>query len=242
MLYLWVFGDNIEDAFGHIKYLIFYLVGGLIASFTHIASLFLTLPSFGPVGFSIPSVGASGAISAVLGAYLFLYPRARIRTVVFYIFIQVISVRAYYYLGFWFLYQLIMGAFSLTGLSSGVAFWAHIGGFIGGLFSLNILGTRSRRKMQSKQRIYDPLIVNPTDRQAFVDLLMEENRIRVLAELPGMKEENIDLEVLDRELILSAQNRGFRFYRRVSLPVSVFPQVRELSYRNGILSFYLYIK
>ena len=134
MIYLWVFGDNIEDALGHTKYIVFYILGGLAASFAHIASLFAALPSFAyGVGFGIPSVGASGAISAVLGAYMLLYPRARIRTLVFYFLIQIITVPALYYLGFWFLYQLMMGFFSLTLLSSGVAFWAHIGGFIVGL-------------------------------------------------------------------------------------------------------------
>lgn len=145
MAYLWVFGDNIEDALGHVKYLVFYLLGGLTASFTHIASLYATLPSFGQVGLDIPSVGASGAISAVLGAYLLLYPRARIRTLVFYIIVQIVSVPAFYYLGFWFLYQLMMGVFSLTGLSSGVAFWAHIGGFVAGLVTIKVFGVKPRR-------------------------------------------------------------------------------------------------
>lgn len=144
MIYLWVFGDNIEDALGHTKYLVFYLLGGLVASFAHIASLFATLPSFGLVGFNIPSVGASGAISAVLGAYLLLYPRARIRTLVFYIFIHIMSIPAYYYLGFWFLYQLMMGTLSLTGLPSGIAFWAHIGGFVAGLVTVKVFGVKPR--------------------------------------------------------------------------------------------------
>jgi len=242
MLYLWVFGDNIEDAFGHTKYLVFYLAGGLIASFAHIASLFLTLPSFGPIGFNIPSVGASGAISAVLGAYLLLYPKAQIRTLVFYIFIRVVRVRAYYYLGFWFLYQLVMGAFSLTGLNSGVAFWAHIGGFLGGLLVLKTLGIRPKQKMSPERRPFEPFIINPKVRRAFVDLMMEKDRIRVLIELPGMEEEDIVVEVFDKELIILAKNRGIEFHRQISLPTSVVPQARELSYKNGILSFYLYIK
>jgi membrane associated rhomboid family serine protease len=107
LLYLWVFGDNIEDALGHGKYLLFYLLGGIIASLLHVASVAISAPSNGLM--QIPSVGASGAVSAVLGAYLILYPKARIRTLIIRFFITIIDVRAMFYLGFWFIYQFLMG-------------------------------------------------------------------------------------------------------------------------------------
>ncbi len=162
MIYLWVFGDNVEDALGHFRYLTFYFLGGLAASFIHIASLFVTFPSFGFVGFDIPSVGASGAISAVLGAYLLLYPNTRVKTLVFYVIIHVMSIPAYYYLGFWFLYQLMMGVVSLTGFTSGVAFWAHIGGFAAGFLTIKAFGVKPKPKRATlARRPFNPLVVSP---------------------------------------------------------------------------------
>lgn len=244
MLYLWVFGDNIEDALGHVKYLVFYLLGGLAATFTHIASLFVTLPSFGTVGFNIPSVGASGAISAVLGAYLLLYPRAKIRTLIFYIFIQIITVPAIYYLGFWFIYQFLMGVFSLTGLSSGVAFWAHIGGFAAGLLAVKVLGIKPRftRVAAVRRRPLRPLAVGPQVRKPFVDVMVEKEKVRVLAELPGVKQEDIEIDASELEVLISAGHGEERFHERVLLPVLVFPQVHDFYYKNGVLSFSLYRK
>ena len=241
MVFLWVFGDNIEDALGHIKYLAFYLLGGLAASFIHIASLLVALPSLGVVGLGIPSVGASGAISAVLGAYLFLYPRARIRTLVFYIFIHVVSVPAYFYLGFWFLYQLMMGVFSLTGFPSGVAFWAHIGGFAAGLVTVMISGVkpRPRRRVAVRRRPVRPLYVSPWVRTPFADVMLEGDTVRVVAELPGLEERDIEVEVSDWEVVISAEHGERRYHRRIVLPTRVVPQVEGFSYKNGVLTFTL---
>jgi len=133
MLYLWIFGDNVEDAMGHARYLFFYLFGGFLASAAHI----LTNPYS-----TVPTVGASGAIAAVLGAYLVLYPRARVLTVVaFGFFLRLTMIPASIVLGLWFLLQLFQGVFSL-GMPpdmGGVAFWAHIGGFVAGLFLGRVL-------------------------------------------------------------------------------------------------------
>ncbi len=240
MVYLWVFGDNIEDALGHTKYIAFYLLGGLVASFTHIVSLF-ALPSLGVAGFDVPSVGASGAISAVLGAYLFLYPRARIRTLLFYVFIQIVSIRAFYYLGFWFLYQLMMGVFSLSGFSSGVAFWAHIGGFVAGLFIMRILGVKPklRRRVVDRKIPFRPLYVSPGVTTPFVDVLTEGNRLRIVAELSGVEERDIEVEVSDREVVISVKHGERRYFRRIMLPTLVVPHVENFNYRNGVLSFTL---
>ena len=241
MVYLWVFGDNIEDALGHAKYVAFYLLGGFAAGLTHIASLLVALPAIGVVGLKFPAVGASGAISAVLGAYLFLYPKARIRTLVFYIFIHIINVPAYYYLGFWFLYQLMMGVFSLTGFSSGVAFWAHIGGFVAGLVTVMIFGIKPRpmRRAVARRRPVKPLYVRPWVRMPFVDVMLEGDRVRVLAEIPGVAERDIEVEVSNLEVVISTEHAERRYYRRIALPVLVFPKVEGLSYRNGVLSFTL---
>jgi len=125
MLYLWIFGDNVEDAMGPIRFLIFYVLCGLAAAFAQIA--------VGP-GSSIPMVGASGAIAGVLAAYFMLYPHNRILTLVpLFFFLRLVSLPAVFLLGFWFVLQLISGAGSLGG-GGGVAYFAHIGGFVAGLF------------------------------------------------------------------------------------------------------------
>jgi hypothetical protein len=126
MWYLWIFGDNVEDRLGHAGYLLFYLVAGLASGLLHAA--------LQPAS-RVPTVGASGAIAGVLGAYVVLYPRARVITlfpIIF--FFPVVPIAAIYYLGFWFILQLFSGALSLAyGASGGIAWWGHIGGFAFGL-------------------------------------------------------------------------------------------------------------
>lgn len=126
MLYLWIFGDNVEDRLGSFKYLLFYLAGGLVASLTHLL--------FNPNS-QIPTVGASGAIAAVLGAYLVMYPRSRIATFIpLGFFMRLAMVPASVVLGFWFILQLFNGFLSIGAADvGGVAFWAHIGGFVAGV-------------------------------------------------------------------------------------------------------------
>jgi membrane associated rhomboid family serine protease len=130
MLFLWIFGDNIENALGHARYLIFYLVCGVLASLAHVFTTvaFATNPS----GLLIPSLGASGAISGVLGAYILLYPNRRVRAFLFNI---LTTVPAWVAVGLWFAFQLVSGLGILGGGSQegGVAYAAHVGGFIAGL-------------------------------------------------------------------------------------------------------------
>jgi len=135
MLYLWIFGDNVEDRLGHVGYLLFYLVGGVVASLAHL----LTNP-----GSQIPTVGASGAIAAVLGAYLVYYPRSRILTFIpLGFFMRLTMVPAILVLGLWFILQLFSGVLSLGGAEvGGVAFWAHIGGFLAGVVVALLLPSR----------------------------------------------------------------------------------------------------
>jgi len=137
MLYLWIFGDNIEDRLGHVRYLIFYLVGGFIASLAHL----LTNP-----GSQIPTVGASGAIAAVLGAYLVLYPQSRILTFIpLGFFMRLTMVPAVVVLGLWFVLQIFSGVLTLGGPDvGGTAFWAHIGGFVAGILMALLLSPRQR--------------------------------------------------------------------------------------------------
>ena len=130
MLFLWIFGDNIEDRLGHVKYLVFYLLCGVIASLAHVftTGVFATQES----NLLVPSLGASGAISGVLGGYLLLHPKRRV-TVILFRFLT--DVPAYVAIGIWFLFQLISGLGMLGGGSQqgGVAYAAHIGGFIAGV-------------------------------------------------------------------------------------------------------------
>lgn len=129
MLFLWIFGDNVEDALGHLGYILFYLICGFLASAAHVAS---TIVFSGPDSQSafIPSLGASGAISGVLGGYLILYPH---RQVLVLLFRFVTWVPAYIAIGMWFAFQLINGLGILGGTSGGVAYAAHIGGFGAGV-------------------------------------------------------------------------------------------------------------
>jgi len=134
MFFLYIFGDNVEDACGHVKYLIFYLICGVAAS------LLWLITSWGA---QYPAVGASGAISGVMGAYFVLYPEARIRALVrFGFFWQIVSLPAYLMLGLWFLYQFLL---ALIPINLGVAYWAHVGGFITGLALGRFFGTPRRR-------------------------------------------------------------------------------------------------
>lgn len=140
MLYLWIFGDNVEDRLGHTSYLAFYLVGGVAASLTHL----LTDPFS-----NIPTVGASGAIAAVLGAYLVFYPGSRIATFIpLGYFSRLTVVPAAVVLGMWFVLQLFDGVLALGGADvGGVAVWAHIGGFIAGMLMASLIAPE--RKAQS---------------------------------------------------------------------------------------------
>lgn len=134
MLYLWIFGNNIEDAMGHAKFVVFYVLSGILAALSHA----LTDPSS-----PIPMVGASGAISAVLGAYLLLYPRAHV--LVLLPAIGMTRVPAGIVLGMWFVTQLISGGMSVGASGGGVAFFAHIGGFIAGMMLIGLFKRRDVR-------------------------------------------------------------------------------------------------
>ena len=133
MLYLWIFGDNVEDRLGHLRYLLFYLLSGAVAGLTQVA--------LNPNS-TLPTVGASGAIAGVLGAYLVSFPRSRVLTLIpIIIFPWFVEIPAFVYLAFWFILQLLEGLGSLGAPSDtgGVAVWAHVGGFIAGVVLVKIL-------------------------------------------------------------------------------------------------------
>jgi membrane associated rhomboid family serine protease len=140
MLYLWIFGDNVEDRLGHFPYLLFYLGAGAVA-----AILQVLINPFS----SVPMLGASGAIAGVMGAYFVLYPQSRVLTVIFIvIFFDVVEIPAVVLLGIWFLMQLLSGVGSLgvsNAAAGGTAFWAHVGGFVVGVAIGLILRARDRR-------------------------------------------------------------------------------------------------
>jgi membrane associated rhomboid family serine protease len=138
---LWIFGDNIEDYVGHFRYLIFYLLSGLGAALLHTV--------LNPAA-TVPSVGASGAIAGVMGAYLVLFPSARVLTLVpLFIFFTFINLPAWLVLGYWFVVQFLSGAATSIAYSQqtsgGIAFWAHVGGFVTGIALIKLFPTRPRR-------------------------------------------------------------------------------------------------
>ncbi len=138
MWYLWIFGDNVEDRMGHFRFLIFYIACGIAAGFAHA----FTNPNSG-----IPTVGASGAIAGVMGAYFILYPASRIWTLVpVFIFVQFVEIPAVIFLGFWIIMQFLIGTFSMNlgPTQGGVAWWAHIGGFAAGAILVFIFRKRKR--------------------------------------------------------------------------------------------------
>ena len=141
MLYLYTFGDNVEDASGHLSYLLFYIICGLAATFAHIMSL------MNPADFDMPVLGASGAISGVLGAYVVLYPKARIVSLVGYV---ILPIPAILFLGFWFVMQWLYGFFDASG---GVAYWAHVGGFIAGMILALTFGLRRKRAREARLKL-----------------------------------------------------------------------------------------
>lgn len=137
MLYLWIFGNNIEDSLGRPRFLIFYFMCGVVAAYAHTVSNTASM---------IPMIGASGAVSGVLGAYLFLFPKARVYTIVFLgIFIQVVRLPALIVIGFWAIIQVVNSLISSAAEQGGIAWFAHVGGFLFGFFFIKLLMPGKRR-------------------------------------------------------------------------------------------------
>jgi len=140
MLFLWIFGNNVEDSMGPVKFLVFYLLGGIAATALQTA---INTDS------DVANLGASGAVAAVLGGYLLLFPRARVVTVIFIIFFfTIIELPAMFFLVIWFAQQALFGALDLNGSGGGVAYFAHIGGFAFGLLAIKLFASERRRRQQ----------------------------------------------------------------------------------------------
>ena len=141
MLYLYIFGDNVEDRLGHARYFLFYLLSGVLAAAVHLLT---------NTGSRVPTIGASGAIAGVMGAYFFLFPYARVVTLIFiFFFFDIVEIPAFFFLAFWFILQFLSGTVSFdaqNALSGGVAWWAHIGGFLSGILLLFAFGVRRTRR------------------------------------------------------------------------------------------------
>lgn len=138
MWYLWIFGDNVEDRLGHARFLAFYLASGFVAALVHSALM---------PGSAVPTVGASGAIAGVLGAYALAFPRARVLTLIPIIFFfQIVAIPALVLLGIWFLFQFISGTLSFGSGSGGVAWWAHIAGFVFGFVAMGLFARKQRAR------------------------------------------------------------------------------------------------
>ena len=142
MLFLWIFGNNVEDAMGHVKFVVFYLLGGLAAFALHVLT---------DLSSTTPTLGASGAIAAILGGYALLFPRARVVTVIFIVFFfTILELPALLVLGGWFVLQALSASMDATG---GVAYFAHIGGFLFGLLAVRLFASQHRTQAQN-ERLY----------------------------------------------------------------------------------------
>jgi membrane associated rhomboid family serine protease len=145
MLFLWIFGNNVEDSMGPVKFVLFYLLGGLAATALQIAV---------DADSMVPNLGASGAVAGVLGGYLLLFPQARVVTVIFIVFFfTIVELPALLILGFWFVQQVLFGYFDLNsaGEGGGVAYFAHIGGFAFGLLAIKLFADDRKRRRQMEQ-------------------------------------------------------------------------------------------
>ena len=141
--FLYVFGDNVEDILGHGRYLLFYLACGVGANL-----IFLLFAPFS----TVPLIGASGAIAGVMGAYFYLFPGARVLTLFIIVFIPIfLELPAYFFLGVWFLLQFLYGTFSLGAGAGGVAWWAHVGGFLVGILFLHLLAPAQARSLMERR-------------------------------------------------------------------------------------------
>jgi membrane associated rhomboid family serine protease len=237
MIFLFVFGDNIEDRFGHLKYLVIYLFWGMVAAYSH------SLVATDSTNELIPAVGASGAISGVLGAYLVMFPRAKIFTVVFAFFITTIRIPALAFLPIWFIMQLIFGF--IFPQSGGVAYFAHIGGFVAGLgtaYAWRLLTTN--RGLQIRD-IRSPTIRKvPFDRPESLLIKGEPEIIRgpdfyeILVEVKGisnLSDVTVHFEP-ENSLVRITDNKS-----KISQILAYLPgdgskyQLHEIDYLNGII-------
>ncbi|MBE43903.1 MAG: hypothetical protein CMO16_01815 [Thaumarchaeota archaeon] len=238
MLFLWVFGDNIEDRFGHGKYLGIYLFWGFFASMAHL----VWVMSVGGNQLLIPAVGASGAISGVLGAYLLMFPRAKVITLLFFFFITTTRIPAFAYLIIWFIFQLFSASF---GAGGDVAYLAHIGGFaIGAVFGalyrslikvrLKLASVPTKR---SEQKTLEPRRMEQVVRPLRMEGITADKYVEILVEMPGVSERSIVINVSDNIVFIDAVTEdGYKKYGgKAILRVKVKKEPEFTHYLNGVL-------
>lgn len=239
MLFLWIFGDNIEDRFGHGKYLVIYLFWGFVASMAHL----VWAMGAGGDSLLVPAVGASGAISGVLGAYLVMFPRAKVVTLLFFFFITTTRIPAFAYLIMWIVFQVFSASF---GAGGGVAYLAHIGGFAAGaVFGLGYRGmVKVRLKVAytpTKKSMEEKELESRKPEQVVRPLRMEgittDQYVEILVEMPGVNERSITIKVSDNTVLIDAVTEdGYRRYSgKAILRVKVKDQPEFTHYLNGIL-------
>lgn len=239
MLFLWIFGDNVEDRFGHGKYLMIYLFWGFAASMAHLAWAM----GVGGDHLLVPAVGASGAISGVLGAYLVMFPRAKVVTLLFFFFITTTRIPAFAYLIMWIVFQVFSASF---GAGGGVAYLAHIGGFAAGaVFGLGYRGMAKVRlklaytptKKSVEEKELEPRKPEQVVRPLRMEGITTNQYVELLVEMPGVNERNITINVSDNTVLIDAVTEdGYRRYSgKAILRVKVKDQPEFTHYLNGIL-------
>jgi membrane associated rhomboid family serine protease/HSP20 family molecular chaperone IbpA len=236
MLFLWIFGDNIEDRFGHGRYFVIYLFWGFVAMMAHLAYAI----GAGGNELMIPSVGASGAISGVLGAYLLMFPKARIVTLLFFFLITTVRIPAFAYLIMWFVFQVFSASFDVGG---GVAYLAHIGGFAAGaVFGIgyrSLAKVRLRyvpRKREEEGKL-EPREVGQIVRPLRMEGITTDQYVELLVEIPGVNQRDIAVNVVDNTVYIDAVTEdSFRRYKgRAILRAKVKKEAEFMHYLNGIL-------
>ncbi len=239
MLFLWIFGDNVEDRFGHGKYLMIYLLWGFAAGMAHLAWAM----GAGGDHLLVPAVGASGAISGVLGAYLVMFPRAKVVTLLFFFFITTTRIPAFAYLIMWIVFQVFSASF---GAGGGVAYLAHIGGFAAGaVFGLGYRATVKMRlklaytptKKSVEEKELEPRKPEQVVRPLRMEGITTDQYVEILVEMPGVNEKNITINVSNNTVLIDAVTEdGYRRYGgKAILRVKVKDQPEFTHYLNGIL-------
>jgi len=237
MLFLFVFGDNIEDKFGRIKYILIYIAWGIAAAYAH------SFYAVSTGGGEIPAIGASGAVSGVLGAYLVLFPRAKIFTIIAAFFITTVRIPAIAYIPFWFVMQVILGLLNPLG---GVAYFAHIGGFLAGVLTGYVL-----KNVITGHGMVTPQIRYPRkDRQNITsvpdmtihtqpEVIKGSNFYEIIAEMPGLVSQSEIQANYDPNTqsvrVFTTGSRKYDINIRISDIQDDIVKIDQIKYLNGIV-------
>lgn len=237
MLFLFVFGDNIEDKFGRIKYLLIYIAWGIAAAYAH------SFYAVSTGGGDIPAIGASGAVSGVLGAYLVLFPRAKIFTIIAAFFITTVRIPAIAYIPFWFVMQVILGLLNPLG---GVAYFAHIGGFLAGMLTGYVL----KNVITGHGMVTSQMRYSRKDRQNITsvpdmtihtqpEVIKGSNFYEIIAEMPGLVSQSEIQANYDPNTqsvrVFTTGSRKYDINIRISDIQDDIVKIDQIKYLNGIV-------